>query len=211
VNSAYKIGIDVGGTNTDAALLNGNTVLGSCKVATTADVTSGVCESIVQVLEQTSVNPTQVTTVMVGTTHFLNALVQRKDLSRTATLRLCGPTSRALPPMIDWPDDLRSVVDAGAVLEDGGVEFDGREITPINQESIRKHCIKWLEDGVSSVAVSSVFSLVDAQCELRAASVIAQQMPDAFISLSHQIGQNGLLQRESATILNASLHRTMAP
>ena len=107
--------------------------------------------------------------------------------------------------MIDWPDDLRSVVDAGAVLEDGGVEFDGREITPINQESIRKHCIKWLEDGVSSVAVSSVFSLVDAQCELRAASVIAQQMPDAFISLSHQIGQNGLLQRESATILNASL------
>jgi len=205
VNSAYKIGIDVGGTNTDAALLNGNTVLGSCKVATTADVTSGVCESIVQVLEQTSVNPTQVTTVMVGTTHFLNALVQRKDLSRTATLRLCGPTSRALPPMIDWPDDLRSVVDAGAVLEDGGVEFDGREITPINQESIRKHCIKWLEDGVSSVAVSSVFSLVDAQCELRAASVIAQQMPDAFISLSHQIGQNGLLQRESATILNASL------
>ena len=93
----------MGGTNTDAALLNGNTVLGSCKVATTADVTSGVCESIVQVLEQTSVNPTQVTTVMVGTTHFLNALVQRKDLSRTATLRLCGPTSRALPPMIDWP------------------------------------------------------------------------------------------------------------
>ena len=115
MNSAYKIGIDVGGTNTDAALLNGNTVLGSCKVATTADVTSGACESIVQVLEQTSVNPTQVTTVMVGTTHFLNALVQRKDLSRTATLRLCGPTSRALPPMIDWPDDLRSVVDLSLI------------------------------------------------------------------------------------------------
>jgi len=94
----FKIGIDVGGTNTDAALLAGNDILGSCKVPTSADVTSGDCESVSRVLSQTAVNPERVSAVMVGTTHFLNALVQRKDLSRTASLRLCGPTSRALPP-----------------------------------------------------------------------------------------------------------------
>lgn len=205
MNSGLRIGIDVGGTNTDAAVLSGKKILGSCKVATSADVTTGVCQSVNEVLSLTGVNPAQVTAVMVGTTHFLNALVQRKNLSPTGTLRLCGPTSHALPPMVDWPDDLRSVVDAGAVLGDGGAEFDGRKIAPVNEESLRIQCRKWRDEGISAIAVSAVFSLVDAECELQAASVVKDELPDANISLSHQVGQNGLLQRESATILNASL------
>ncbi len=201
----FKIGIDVGGTNTDAVLLAGSTIVGSCKVATTADVTSGVQQAVVTVLSQTGTNPRDVTAVMVGTTHFLNALVQRKDLARTGTFRLCGPTGRALPPMVDWPDDLKAVVNAGAVLEDGGVEFDGRVITPVNEDAIRRQCRQWREEGVNAIAVSAVFSLVDAGGETRVASIAADECPDVHISLSHQIGQNGLLQRESATILNASL------
>ncbi len=205
MSAKLKIGVDVGGTNTDAAVLAGDTILGSCKVSTSVDVTDGVHEAVTRVLSQTAVNPGHVSAVMVGTTHFLNALVQRKHLSRTGTFRLCGPTGRALPPMVDWPEDLKTVVNAGAVLEDGGVEFDGRTITPVNPEAIRTICRQWRADGVNAVAVSSVFSLVDSTCEAQVASIVAEELPDADISLSHQIGQNGLLQRESATILNASL------
>lgn len=205
MKTKLRIGIDVGGTNTDAAILNGDTIIGSCKIATTKDVTSGVCASVSEVLSTTGSSADQIGAVMVGTTHFLNALVQRKGLSRTGTLRLCGPTGRALPPMVDWPEDLKAVVDAGFALEDGGVEFDGRQITPINETAIRTQCRKWRNDSVTAVAVSSVFSLVDAEDELHAATIISEEIPNATISLSHQIGQNGLLQRESATILNGCL------
>jgi len=205
MDSALKIGVDVGGTNTDAALLCGSTVLGSCKVVTTDDVMSGVRNAVATVLDQSSIDPARVGAVMVGTTHFLNALVQRKHLSRVGVLRLCGPTSRALPPMVDWPDDLRGVIDGGIAFGDGGVEFNGDEITPINEAAIRQQCAVWRNSAISSIAVTAVFSLVNPECELTAARIISDEIPDVKISLSHQIGQNGLLQRENATILNASL------
>ncbi len=204
-SKALKIGVDVGGTNTDAALLRGKSVLGSCKTATTDDVMTGVRESVARVIRESAVNPADVGAVMVGTTHFLNALVQRKDLSRTGILRLCGPTSRALPPMVDWPDDLKQVVDGGSAFGDGGVEFNGAEITALDEAAIRHQCAVWRQSEIAAVAVTGVFSLVNPECELEAARIIGEELPAATISLSHQIGQNGLLQRESATILNASL------
>ena len=201
-----KIGIDVGGTNTDAALLSGDTILGSCKLPTTPDVMSGVRDVVASVIAAAAVDPSKVTAVMVGTTHFLNALVQRKGLSKVGVLRLCGPTGRALPPMVDWPDDLRTAVKGDVALLDGGVEFDGHQITQLDPDSIRAACARWRDAGIKAVAVSAVFSLVDNRGELEAARIITEEIPDANISLSHQIGQNGLLQRESATILNAALH-----
>lgn len=44
---------------------------------------------------------------MIGTTHFLNAVVEGKRLERVGILRLCGAATRSQPPMIDWPDRLR--------------------------------------------------------------------------------------------------------
>ena len=48
--ASYVIGIDVGGTNTDAVCLDGNTIVESCKVPTTSDVTSGVRKALEELL-----------------------------------------------------------------------------------------------------------------------------------------------------------------
>ena len=48
---------------------------------------------------------------MIGTTHFINAVVQRRHLTKVAALRLGMPASASLPPFCDWPEDL---ADAGA-------------------------------------------------------------------------------------------------
>jgi N-methylhydantoinase A/oxoprolinase/acetone carboxylase beta subunit len=48
--------------------------------------------------------------VMIGTTHFTNAVVQRRHLARTAAVRLGLPATACLPPMVDWPEDLREAV-----------------------------------------------------------------------------------------------------
>ena len=52
----YRIGIDVGGTNTDAVIMQEGKILTGVKSATTADVMSGVVESLVKALENTGIN-----------------------------------------------------------------------------------------------------------------------------------------------------------
>jgi N-methylhydantoinase A/oxoprolinase/acetone carboxylase beta subunit len=201
-----RIGVDVGGTNTDAALLRGTDVLATVKAATTEDVTDGVANAIFTVLASSGISGSAVGAVMIGTTHFLNAVVERRHLQRTGVLRLCGAATRAVPPLIDWPEDLRLLVDGGVALVGGGVNYDGEPIAALDATAIRAACKAWRETGVETVAISSVFALVDARMEVDAAAIVAEEIPGVAISLSHRIGRTGLLQRESATVLNASLN-----
>ena len=59
--------------------------------------------------------------------------------------------------------------------------------------------------GVQAVAVSGVFSPVNPAHEEQAASLIRQEAPDLRVTLSHEIGRVGILERENAAVLNASL------
>ncbi len=47
--------------------------------------------------------------VHIGTTHFVNAVVQKRQLSPVAVLRLCGPTTASVPTYSDFPTDLKEV------------------------------------------------------------------------------------------------------
>ena len=200
-----RIGIDVGGTNTDAALMRGTEVLQWVKTPTTADVTGGVLEALRQVMAQAGVQAEQVGSVMIGTTHFTNAVVQRRDLAPTAVVRLGLPATQALPPMVDWPDDLKQAIQGRAYLAHGGLEFDGRAISDLDPEELAgiAHAIR--AQGIRQVAVSAVFSPIRPDVEREAAAVLAEAYPEAVITLSSEIGRTGLLERESAAILNAAL------
>ena len=109
-----RIGIDVGGTNTDAVLVEGSMVLGAVKTVTTEDVTSGIRAALKDLANNTGNAMHDIAAVMIGTTHFVNAVVQRRGLNRVAALRVCLPASSTLPPMVDWPEDLAGLVGGSA-------------------------------------------------------------------------------------------------
>ena len=144
---------------------------------------------------------------MIGTTHFTNAVVEATRLQRTAVIRLGLPATAALPPMIDWPARLRDAVGVHAYLCHGGNEFDGREISALDPDEIRRAAEGIGEAGIDTVAISAVFSPVNSEMEIRAAQLVREVLPGAAISLSHEIGRVGLLERENATILNGCLRR----
>ena len=121
-----RIGIDVGGTNTDAVLVDGSTVVGAVKTATTDDVTGGVRTALRDLADQVGAAIAATAAVMIGTTHFVNAVVQRRSLNRAAALRICLPACASLPPMVDWPHDLAGLVDGGSYMVEGGHEPDVR-------------------------------------------------------------------------------------
>ena len=209
-----RIGIDVGGTNTDAVLVQDETIVGSVKTPTTEDVMSGITEALKQVLDKTAADPADLDAVMIGTTHFTNAVAQRRDVSKVAAIRICLPASASLEPFIDWPEDLAQKVRGEIFMLQGGHEYDGRPIAEFDEDGMRKAARRIKEAGYAAVGVTSVFSPLTSELEDRAAEILAEECPDVPVTLSNTLGRIGLLERENATLLNASLqelaHKTTA-
>ena len=91
----FRLGIDVGGTNTDAALMRGNEVVATAKSFTSADVRSGVVSSVKKILQDVPRARAAIGAVMIGTTQFVNAFVQRRDLAPVAIIRVSLQIGRA--------------------------------------------------------------------------------------------------------------------
>lgn len=200
-----RIGIDVGGTNTDAVLIDGDKVIATTKTFTTADVTSGVKKALAEIVEAAGAQIKDVDAVMIGTTHYTNAVVQRRNLCRAAAIRVSLPASASLKPFCDWPVELAQKVNGGAYLVHGGHEYDGRIVVPMNEMEVADAARQIRKDGVNSVAISATFSPLTAECEVRAAEIVRNEHPDAHITLSSALGRIGLLERENVALMNASL------
>jgi len=98
--SKYKIGIDVGGTNTDCVLVNeNNEIVSKTKQPTTPDVSKSIEVAMKVVLEDSGVAPEEVQYIMLGTTHCTNALVERKNLNKVGVIRICKPAAQMIPPL----------------------------------------------------------------------------------------------------------------
>jgi N-methylhydantoinase A/oxoprolinase/acetone carboxylase beta subunit len=200
-----RIGIDVGGTNTDAVVLRHGAVAARCKVATTANVTGGIVTALKNLSRQLKFSPDAVQTIVLGTTHFINALVEMEGLAPTAAVRLGLPATAALPPMVGWPDDLRDAIHGTSYLCHGGNDFDGRVISELDQTELLHALDDIRAREIRSVAISSVFSPAQPEMEEEVAALFLDRAPDLHVTLSHEIGRMGLLQRENAAIINACL------
>ncbi|KAK0662847.1 hypothetical protein DIS24_g1766 [Lasiodiplodia hormozganensis] len=215
----YRIGVDVGGTNSDAAILDitafdqpNRGVLASFKAATTPDITSGIERAVQNVLADSNVRKADVLSITIGTTHFINALVEAdaRRLSKVAAVRLCGPFTRQIPPFSDFPAGLRRVLDGGAYYLDGGLEIDGREIAPLDHEKIRKTTLEIVATGVRCVALVGVFAPLDHAGihEETCKKIMLEAAPELTVVCSRDLGSTGILERENATILNAAILNT---
>ena len=200
-----RIGIDVGGTNTDAVALDGTEVLHATKTATTADVTGGILAALRAVLEGAGLAAGRVGAVMIGTTHFTNAVVQRRDLARIGAIRIGLPAAASLPPFIDWPADLSDVVRGPVAMLRGGHEVDGRPLVPFDHKAMAEAARAIMSSGVAAAGICAVFAPLNADAEHQAADILAELAPGVAVTLSHDLGRIGLLARENVCLLNAAL------
>jgi N-methylhydantoinase A/oxoprolinase/acetone carboxylase beta subunit len=185
--------------------MDGSQVVSATKTPTTPNVSDGITTALRNLGQQSGLDVSKLDAVMIGTTHFTNAVVERRRLEPTACIRLGLPATVCLPPMVDWPDELRDVIGNHYYLAHGGHEFDGREISPFDPAEVRSHAEDIAKKGIKAIAISSVFSPVNAAFEQKAAEIVQEVIPDAHITLSSTIGRIGLLERENAAIMNACL------
>ena len=173
----WRLGIDVGGTNTDAVIIDGDlNLVAATKSPTTEDVMGGIVAAMHEVITQIGAEAAKnIGFAMLGTTHCTNAIVERKRLNKVAALRVGAPATTAISCMADWPDELKDAMRVRDFLVHGGNEFDGREISALDEDEIRE--------------------------------VLRDELGEDFpVTLSSEIGSLGFLERENASILNAALY-----
>ena len=204
VPRALRIGIDTGHTSTDAVLMDGSTVLAAVKRPTTPEIGAGIHGALDALLGEARIAPGDIRAVLIGTQQFAQAFDDRQ-FSPTACIRLGLPATEALPPMVDWPEDLRRATNCRCYQAHGGHAYDGRVVAAVREEELRTIAAELRLHEVRSVAISSVFSPVASGAELQAGALLGALLPDVAVTLSHQIGSLGLLERENAAIINACL------
>jgi len=200
-----RIGVDVGGTHTDAVLMDESRLLATHKALTSADIGQGVALAMADVLRQANVPASAIKAVMIGTTQFTNAVVEGKRLNSVGVLRVCLPAACDVPPLKGWPSALRGAFDAVTAQVGGGVDFSGEPYAELDEGAVRAALQGFAEQGVKAVAVSQVFAPVRAEAEARAGEIAAEMLPGIPVTLSHTIGRMGLLERENTAALNAAL------
>jgi N-methylhydantoinase A/oxoprolinase/acetone carboxylase beta subunit len=200
-----RVGVDVGGTNTDAVVMEGKKFLGGAKSPTTSDILTGVENAIKSALKEANTSSNSVDVLIIGTTHFVNALIQRKKLTSTGLIRMCLPSGSSILPFTDWPKSLVNGMKGSYKLIKGGYEMTGSEISQLDHEELINAAKELVDLGCNQIAISSVFATVRGDMEEEALEVLAEAIPTLSVTLSKSIGGMGLLERENAAIINASL------
>lgn len=214
---SLRVGVDVGGTNTDAVLLDpaavnekNRGVLAFHKSTTTSpNVTDGIEAAVRNVLEQAGNPIEEISCLVIGTTHFINAIVEHdvRRLNKVGIVRLSKSFTKEIPPFSDFPPQLAEILNGYYGYVDGGLHIDGSQEAPIQEDQILKECEEIKKRGLTAVVISGVFSPIDHHFhqESRVKEIMEKQLPGVDIVCSSEVSHIGFLERENASILNASI------
>jgi N-methylhydantoinase A len=216
-----RVGIDVGGTFTDATLLDLATgrLVAAKSFTTPVDRSIGVVDAIRAVLAEAGLGPDSVREVVHGSTTGTNALIERTG-ARTGLLTTSGfrdvlEIGRVMRPeaglydiSVDRPPPLvpRRLVE----VADERVAADGSVLIPLDEASVEAAAPRFAAAGVEAVAVCFLFAFRNPAHELRAAEILSERLPGVAISLSHRISpEYREYERASTTVMNAYLTPVM--
>src|SRR5699024_3277836 len=195
--------IEVGGTNTDAVILNEQLEVGhGVKMPSSEDIQTGIEQALHRWIAEARIDPKKISHAMLGTTQGTNAIVERSNLAKVGVLRLGYPATASVAPYTAWPEDIVEVLSNHSALAQGGYEYDGQPLSELSKEEICTILTNW-QGKIDSLAIAGVFSSLKNDQELQVAQwakeVLGAELP---VSLSSTIGSVGLIERENATILN---------
>jgi N-methylhydantoinase A len=206
------LGVDVGGTFTDAALLDAD-VLHTAKVPSTpADQSRGVIAAVEEVLRRAGAEPADVEAFTHGMTVGTNALLEERG-ARTALVATRGfadllEIGRQERPSLYHPcrPKPRPLVDPELRFE--AAERIGGEgvVEELAEEEVGDLVDRLRGAGAESVAVCLLFAFRDPDHEQRIASALREALPDLHVSTSHEVlPAFREYERFSTTVIDAYL------
>ena len=215
----YRLGVDIGGTFTDVVLECDDGSMTTTKVLTTPQAPDrGVLEGIAIVMQQSGVQPSDVSLVIHGTTLVTNALIERRG-APTALLTTeghrdtleIGTESRfaQYDVYMNKPDPLVPRHRRYAIP--GRIGADGEVLRPFDEAAIEAAAAEIAAQGIKAVAIGFLHGYANTAHEARAAEIVTARVPGVAISLSHEVSPElREYERISTTCANAYVQPLMA-
>ena len=210
-----RVGIDIGGTFTDFALLDGERVVLDKVLSTPADRSEAVMTGLARLADREGQSLGDflagLDAVVHGTTVADNTLIEmngavtgllttegfRDELELRRGYKEDIWDVRLEPPPAIVPRRRRLTVPER-------IGFDGRVMEPLDEDAARRAIERLARSPVESVAISTLFSFVNPAHELRLRELVREALPDAHISLSHEVMPKAPeFERTSTTVVNS--------
>ncbi len=185
---SYKLGIDVGGTFTDAVLIKDNEVQNKGKIPTAKD---NLLETIISAMDLLDISNREIEQITISTTLVTNAILQNHLPDVNLIL---FPGSGMKLSSLPWPVDYK-------VLS-GELDFRGREVSPPNQQEWLQLAHQLKSSPELQIAISGKFSHRNNIHEEQLASYLQKEIPQANIAIGSQLGQINFYRRSLTTYLN---------
>ncbi|MFE5474106.1 hydantoinase/oxoprolinase family protein [Nocardia sp. NPDC056541] len=223
---AYVIGVDVGGTFTDAVLDDGNGLIVAGKAPSTPpDYSQGVMD-VLEVLAEQLGRPMEEMLadthhIAHGTTSSLNALVMNK-VPEVGFLTTKGHRDSIYIMNVEGrylgnsPEQLQNVLNQskshGLVSKRHALEVteridrDGRVVVALNEDDVRSAVATLLADGISAIAVSLLWSFRNPAHERRIRDIVHEIDPSVFVALSSEVSPRiREFARNATTIMSTQI------
>lgn len=203
----YLVGVDTGGTFTDAVLVDKRGEMWTGKASTTpAGLKQGVIESLEVIADKTGLELRDIlgadTVVSVGTTQGLNTLITRTGakvgflttrgfedtlLIGRGKLRIAGlseeefkrmPLTHKPEPLV--PRDLTRGVEER-------IDMFGEVVQPLKEESVRQALGELVKEGAQIIVVSLLWGFLNPAHELRIREIAAETIPGTDVLLASEV------------------------
>jgi N-methylhydantoinase A len=194
--SAWRVGVDIGGTFTDAALVDAGTgQVRLVKVLTTQeDPARGFMQALTRGLTECGAGGQDVTATVHATTVATNALIEGKtarvgmlvtrgfrdilEIGRQIRSRLYDVHLEKPAPLVSrrWSLEVRERLDA-----------DGHVLEPLDLDDVRRAARQLRGEGVDAVVICFLHAYLNPAHERAAAAVVREEMPEAWLSVSSEV------------------------
>src|SRR6478609_1046076 len=206
----YRVAMDIGGTFTDVVTYDED---GGVFTAGKASTTPGdLSEGVLAGLEGMVPSAADIGFLVHGTTQGLNAFLERRgvpvlllatDGVEDAYHIARGPRTRLYDLHYRKPTPLVPRRDVVGVP--GRIGYDGKELTPLDEDAVRLAAVRAKEGGLGAIAVAFLFSYANPAHELRARDILAEELGSDFtVTKSHEAANEWReYERTSSAVVEA--------
>jgi N-methylhydantoinase A len=206
------LGVDVGGTFTDAVLLGGGDVFTAKAPTTPREESAGVMRAVEEVLRRAGVEPSSIEAFAHGMTTGTNALLEERG-ARTALIATRGFADLLEIGRQDRPYLYRLCAPKPAPLVEPDLRFEAAErigpegvVEALAGAEVERLVAAVAASEAESVAICLLFSYLDSSHEQRVAAELRRRLPDLHVSASHEVlPRFREYERCSTTVIDAYL------
>jgi N-methylhydantoinase A len=214
-----RIGVDVGGTNTDLVLECAKGVFYHKVPTTLKNQSIGVVEGVQGICRKAGIPPSEVETIVHGTTTATNITIEHngaecgmittegfRDILHIG--RHKRPYNFSLHFDVPWQSQPLVKRRNRIAVSERILPPTGEIVIPLDEAAVRAACAVFRKRGINSVVIGFMFAFLNDAHEQRAKEIVLEEMPDALVTLSSEVAK---VMREYERFSTAAMNSYVGP